>query len=98
MTGLEAPAIESYRHRETSPEVAKAAARCVDSVAALEGALSGTPPYLVGSRFRLRTSSPAGCWRRCPGRRDRTVADDRCVPGVTRRPPGLAASVVEELG
>lgn len=54
MTELEAPAIESYRHRETNPEAsAKAAARCADAVAVLEGALSGTPPYLVGSRFSV---------------------------------------------
>jgi glutathione S-transferase len=54
MTELEAPAIESYRQRETNPEAsAKAAARCEDAVAALGGALSGTPPYLVGSRFTV---------------------------------------------
>jgi glutathione S-transferase len=54
MTELEAPAIESYRQRETNPEAAaKAAARCADAAKALEGALSGTPPYLVGSRFTV---------------------------------------------
>jgi glutathione S-transferase len=54
MTELEAPAIESYRQREANPEAsAKAAARCADAVAVLEGALSGTPPYLVGSRFSV---------------------------------------------
>ena len=54
MTEVEAPAIESYRHREANPEVsAKAAARCADAVAGLEGALSGTPPYLVGPRFTV---------------------------------------------
>ena len=54
MTELGAPAIESYRQRETNPEAsAKAAARCEDAVAALGGALSGTPPYLVGSRFTV---------------------------------------------
>ena len=54
MTELETPAIESYRHREANPEAsAKAAARCADGVAALERALSGTPPYLVGSRFSV---------------------------------------------
>jgi glutathione S-transferase len=54
MTELEAPAIESYRQREANAEAsAKAAARCADAVAALEGALSGTPPYLVGSRFSV---------------------------------------------
>ena len=54
MTELEAPAIESYRQRETNPEAAaKAAARCADAVAVLESALSGTPPYLVGSRFSV---------------------------------------------
>jgi glutathione S-transferase len=54
MTELEAPAIESYRQRETNPEAsAKAAARCADAVAVLEGALPGTPPYLVGSRFSV---------------------------------------------
>lgn len=52
MTELEAPAIESYRQREANPEAsAKAIARCGDALAALEGALSGTPPYLVDSRF-----------------------------------------------
>jgi len=54
MTELEAPAIESSRQREANPEAsAKAAARCADTVAVLEGALSGTPPYLVGSRFSV---------------------------------------------
>ena len=54
MTELEAPAIESYRQREANPEAsAKAAARCAEAVAVLEGALSGTPPYLVGSRFSV---------------------------------------------
>jgi glutathione S-transferase len=54
MTELEASAIESARQREANPEAsAKAAARCADAVAVLEGALSGTPPYLVGSRFSV---------------------------------------------
>jgi glutathione S-transferase len=54
MTELEAPAIESYRQREANAEAsARAAARCADAVAVLEGALSGTPPYLVGSRFSV---------------------------------------------
>ena len=52
MTELEAPAIESFRQREANPEAsAKAAARCADAVAALEGALSGDPAYLADSRF-----------------------------------------------
>jgi glutathione S-transferase len=54
MTELEAPAIESYRQREANPEAsAKASVRCADAVAVLEGALSGTPLYLVGSRFSV---------------------------------------------
>ena len=54
VTELEAPAIESARQREANPEAsAKAAARCADAVAVLEGALSGTPPYLVGSGFTV---------------------------------------------
>jgi glutathione S-transferase len=54
MTELEAPAIESYRHRESNPEAAaKAAARCAAAVAVLERALSGTPPCLAGSRFSV---------------------------------------------
>jgi glutathione S-transferase len=54
MTELEAPAIESSRQREANPEAsAKAAARCADAVAVLDSALSGTPPYLVGSRFSV---------------------------------------------
>ena len=54
MTELEAPAIESRRQREANPEAsAKAAARCADAVAVLDGALSGTPPYLAGSRFSV---------------------------------------------
>ena len=54
MTELEAPAIESARQREANPEAsAKASARCADAVAVLEGALSGTPPSLVGSRFTV---------------------------------------------
>jgi glutathione S-transferase len=52
MTEVEAPAIESRRLREADPEAsAKAADRCAAAVAVLEGALSGTPPYLVGSAF-----------------------------------------------
>lgn len=54
MTELEAPAIESARQREANAEAsAKAAARCADAVAVLEGALSGTPPYIAGSRFSV---------------------------------------------
>jgi glutathione S-transferase len=54
MTELEAPAIESYRQRDVNPEAsAKASVRCADAVAVLEGALSGTPSYLVGSRFSV---------------------------------------------
>jgi len=54
MTELEAPAIERYRQRETNPEAsAKAAARCAEVVTVIEDALSGTPPYLVGSRFSV---------------------------------------------
>jgi glutathione S-transferase len=54
MTELEAPAIQSYRHRDANPEAsAKAATRCADVLAALEGPLSRTPPYLVGSRFSI---------------------------------------------
>ena len=52
-TELEAPAMES-RQRESNPEAsAKAVARCADALAAVEGALSGTPPYFVGSRFSV---------------------------------------------
>ena len=54
MTELEAPAIESSRQREANPEAsAKAAARGAEAVAVLEGAVLGTPPYLVGSRFSV---------------------------------------------
>src|SRR5439155_10219651 len=54
MTELEAPAIESQRQREANPEAsATAATRCADALAALEGALPGTPPYLVGSRLTV---------------------------------------------
>ena len=54
MTELEAPAIESYRQREANPEASRAAAaRCANAVTALEKALSGTPPYLAGSRFTV---------------------------------------------
>ena len=54
MTELEAPAIESSRQRETNPEAsAKAAERCADAVAVLEGAIGGTPPYLACSRFTV---------------------------------------------
>jgi glutathione S-transferase len=52
MTELEAPAIESSRHREEYPEAAaKAAARCADSLAVLERALAGAPPVLAGPEF-----------------------------------------------
>jgi glutathione S-transferase len=54
MTELEAPAIETNRQSEPNPDAsAKAAARCADAVAVLQGALSGTPPYLLGSRFSV---------------------------------------------
>jgi glutathione S-transferase len=54
MTELEAPAIESSRQREANPEAsAKAAARCADALAVLEGAISRTSPYLVGSGFTV---------------------------------------------
>jgi glutathione S-transferase len=59
MTELEAPAIESdaiesARQREANPEAsAKAAARCAEAIAVLDSALSGTPPFLVGSRFSV---------------------------------------------
>lgn len=54
MTELEPPAIEYFRHRESNPEVAaRASTRCADAVAALEGALSGTPPFLVGSNLTV---------------------------------------------
>jgi glutathione S-transferase len=54
MTELESPAIESYRQREANPQAsARAAERCAAAVTALEGMLSGTPPYLVGSQFSV---------------------------------------------
>ena len=54
MTELEAPAIESYRQREANHEAsAQAAARSAKAVAVLERALTGTPPYLVGTRFSV---------------------------------------------
>jgi glutathione S-transferase len=54
MTEIEAPAIESARQREANPEAsAKAATRCADAVAVFESALSGTPPYIVGSLFSV---------------------------------------------
>jgi glutathione S-transferase len=54
MTELEEPAIESNRQREANPDAsAEAAVRCRDAVAVVENALSGTPPFLVGSRFTV---------------------------------------------
>ena len=54
MTELEAPAIESRSQREANPDAsARAAARCAYAVAVLEGALSGAPPYLVGTGFSV---------------------------------------------
>ena len=54
MTELEAPAIESYRQREANPEAsAQAAARVAKAAGVLDGALSGTPSYLVGSDFSV---------------------------------------------
>ena len=54
MTEIEAPPIESYRQPDANPEAAaNAAACCADAVAALEGALPGTPPYLVGACFSV---------------------------------------------
>jgi glutathione S-transferase len=52
MTELEGPAIERYRQRDANPDVAAAAAeRATKALAAVEDALSGTPPYLVGDRL-----------------------------------------------
>jgi glutathione S-transferase len=54
MTELEAPAIESARQRESNPDAAaKSAARCAGAVAVLEGALSGSRPYLAGDQFTV---------------------------------------------
>jgi glutathione S-transferase len=54
MTELKAPAIESARlHEANSKASVKAAARCADAVAVLEGRLSGAPAYLVGSEFTV---------------------------------------------
>jgi glutathione S-transferase len=54
MTEIEAPAIESRRHRESNPDAAaKAAERCAEAVAVLESRLSGSPPYLAGGRFTV---------------------------------------------
>jgi glutathione S-transferase len=54
MTELEAPAIESYRFRETNPDAsAKAAERARKSVTALEQALHGSPPRLVGDQLTV---------------------------------------------
>jgi glutathione S-transferase len=54
MTEIEPAAIESMRAREIDPERAeKAAQRTGKAVAALEQALAGEPPYLVGSRLTI---------------------------------------------
>jgi glutathione S-transferase len=54
MTELEAPAIEGYRQREANPQASAAASeRCAAAVAAVERALSGTPPHHVGSRLTV---------------------------------------------
>ena len=97
MTEVEAPAIESYRHREANPEVSsKAAARCADGVAvARGGSVRDAPePRRLPVQCR-RHRRRRGARRRCPRRRDRTVAGERRLHGVTGRPAGLAAGVVE---
>lgn len=54
MTEIEPAAIESMRAREVDPERAeKAAQRTAKGVAAVEQALAGEPPYLVGSRLTI---------------------------------------------
>ncbi|HWE32691.1 MAG TPA: glutathione S-transferase family protein [Solirubrobacteraceae bacterium] len=54
MTELEGPALDAIRHREKHPEASeKAQARAAKSVAALEQALSGTPPRLVGDQLTV---------------------------------------------
>jgi glutathione S-transferase len=54
MTELEGPAIEYYRQREENPELAaRAAARARDAALAIERALSGSPPRLVGSQLTV---------------------------------------------
>ncbi len=54
MTEIESPAIESMRTREADPErSAKAAGRAATAVAAIDAALSGSPPRLVGDRLTI---------------------------------------------
>ncbi len=54
MTEIEPPAIESMRIREADPErSAKAVARAATAVAAIDAALSGSPPRLVGDRLTI---------------------------------------------
>lgn len=54
MTELEGPAIDAMRHREKNPEASeKAQARAVKAISALETALHGTPPRLVGDRLTV---------------------------------------------
>ncbi len=54
MTEIEPPAIESMRTREADPErSAKAAARAATAAAAIDAALSGSPPRLVGDRLTI---------------------------------------------
>jgi glutathione S-transferase len=54
MTEIEPPAIQVLRARDKDPEsAAKAAARAMKTAGALEGALSGSPPRLVGGRLTI---------------------------------------------
>jgi glutathione S-transferase len=54
MTELEGPAIESMRTREADAErSAKAAGRAAAAAAAIDDALSGSPPRLVGDRLTI---------------------------------------------
>jgi glutathione S-transferase len=54
MTEIEPPAIEAIYAREKDPDrAAKAMGRTAKAVAAVEGSLSGSPPYLVGERLTI---------------------------------------------
>jgi glutathione S-transferase len=54
MTELEGPALDTVRHREKNPEASeKAQARAAKAVSALEHALHGTPPRLVGDHLTV---------------------------------------------
>lgn len=100
MTELEAPALDVLRHREANPEIAgKASARVVKAAGAIEQALGGSPPRLVGDQLTV-ADIVAGEVLRLLGRQyvavPLTPGLDEYVSSLVERPAYVRAA--ERLG